>query len=401
MAQQPCPSNNLNHVKGEWKPFSGHTGTMKITFLIFLSVLYSGLAAQSPCPADLNTVAGKWKQTQDYYNPPFTYKANAGSYDKANAKQVLEQTLELVKQAYPNPIGCNANYDMQFPFAGFNRGLPSGYFLRTGFFNFYCENNSTKEIESTNVWLTVAVNSFVNTWFLSGVAPPQAGPRDNDKKFNADDDENYTISGKTVYAIPAYKSEMRGIEYYAADYPGNNAENAGIQYFIVKNKKIPLFLPVHRQEYVLQFQKELAEYRQIEKNRLQNWIKIAPDDESSKIFLQKFDAFMEKYQRGVDEYLKTASTEELSKPVYDLLPLSPTNTDNPEVEFTDYGKKQVVYFNEKYMDVKLKADKPQFMVVELRAERDEGDARFKWRWELRETFNNVLNLEELRKLLIP
>ena len=373
---------------------------MKRLFLLSYIIITLGQGARGQCPADLNTATGKWKQTQDYFNPPFTYKANAGSYDKANAKQVLEQTLELIKQAYPDPMGCNANYEMQFPFAGSNTGLPFGYFLRTGFFSLYCENNSVKETEATNVWLTVTVNSLENSWFLSVISPPQAGPGENDKKFNTDADENYTISGKTVYAIPAYKSEIRGAEYFAADYRGMNAEDAGIQYFIINKEEVPLFIPIQRKEYMLQFQKELAEYHLTEKNRLQKWINIAPEDESSKNFLRKFDEFMGKYQKSVDVYLKTASTEELSKPVNDLLPLLPANTDNPEVEFTDYGKKQVVYFNEKYMNVKLKADQPQFIIVELRAAGDDGDNRFKWRWELRKLLNNALNFDELRKLLV-
>jgi hypothetical protein len=232
----------------------------KITLIFSIYLLLTSIV-NGQCPNDLNTVQGTWKEDNNYFNPPFNYKANAAKYDRANAKRVLNQILGSVKQAYPNPSGCNANYDMQFPFANFGQELPYGYFLRVGFFNFYCENNLPEEIESTNVWLTVGVNSFPGTWFLSGVSPPQAGPGDSDKKFNANTDENYTISGKTVYSIPAYKSETNGTEYFAADYRGNDTESAGVQYFIVKKEEAPLFIPVQRREYLVQFREELKEYK--------------------------------------------------------------------------------------------------------------------------------------------
>lgn len=371
----------------------------KLTLIFGINLLLSCLV-YGQCPDDLNKVQGKWKEVNNYYNPPFNYKANAAKYDKANAKRVLDQILGTLKQAYPNPIGCNASYDMQFPFANFGQELPYGYFLRVGFFNFYCENNLPEEIESTNVWLTVEVNSFPGTWFLSVVSPPQADPGDSDKKFNANADENYTISGKTVYSIPAYKSETNGIEYYAADYRGNDTENSGVLYFIVKKDEAPLFIPVQRKEYILQFQKELEEYISLEKDRLQKWIKIAPEDESSKNFLTKFESFMEKYQKAVDDYLTNSSAEELSKTVYELLPLIPSNTESPAVEFMEKGKTQLVFYNDKYMNPKLKDDVPQFIIIELRAEGKNGDTRYKWRWELREKFSNQLDFEGLKKLLI-
>lgn len=372
---------------------------MKIITLIFSISLLLNFITNGQCPDDLNTVQGTWKEVNNYYNPPFRYKANAARYDKTNAQRVLDQILGTVKQAYPNPAGCNASYDMQFPFANFGQQLPYGYFLRVGFFNFYCENDVPEEIESTNVWLTVEVNSFPGTWFLSGVSPPQAGPGDSDKKFNANGDENYTISGKTVYSIPAYKSEIKGTEYYTADYRGDDTENAGVQYFIVKKDEAPLLIPVQRKEYILQFQKELEEYISLEKDRLQKWIKIAPEDESSKNFLPRFESFMERYQKAVDDYLTNSSAEELSKTLYELLPLIPSNTESPAVEFMEKGKTQLVYYNDKYMNPKLKDDVPQFLIIELRAEGDDGDTRFKWRWELRDEFSNKLDFEGLKKLL--
>jgi hypothetical protein len=371
----------------------------KITLIFSIYLLLTSIV-NGQCPNDLNTVQGTWKEDNNYFNPPFNYKANAAKYDRANAKRVLNQILGSVKQAYPNPSGCNANYDMQFPFANFGQELPYGYFLRVGFFNFYCENNLPEEIESTNVWLTVGVNSFPGTWFLSGVSPPQAGPGDSDKKFNANTDENYTISGKTVYSIPAYKSETNGTEYFAADYRGNETESAGVQYFIVKKEEAPLFIPVQRREYLVQFREELKDYESLEKTRLQNWIKIAPEDESSKNFLIRFESFMEKYQKAVDDYLTNSSAEELSKTVYELLPLIPSNTESPEVEFMEKGKSQLVYYNDKYMNPKLKDDVPQFLIIELRAEGDNGETRNKWRWELREKFSNDLDFRGLKKLLI-
>jgi hypothetical protein len=371
----------------------------KITLIFSIYLLLTSIV-NGQCPNDLNTVQGTWKEVNNYFNPPFTYKANAAKYDRANAKRVLDQVLSTVKQAYPNPSGCNANYDMQFPFANFGQELPYGYFLRVGFFNFYCENNLPEEIESTNVWLTVGVNCFYSTWFLSGVSPPQAGPRDSDKKFNANGDETYTISGKTVYTIPAYKSEIKGTDYYAADYRGNDTESAGVLYFIVKKDDVPLFIPVQRKEYILQFQKELEEYISLEKDRLQKWIKIAPEDESSKNFLPRFESLMERYQKAVDDYLTNSSAEELSKTVYELLPLIPSNTESPAVEFMEKGKSQLVYYNDKYMNPKLKDDVPQFILIELRAEGDNGETRNKWRWELREKFSNDLDFRGLKKLLI-
>jgi hypothetical protein len=133
---------------------------------------------------------------------------------------------------------------------------------------------------------------------------------------------------------------------------------------------------------------------------LQNWIKIAPEDESSKNFLIRFESFMEKYQKAVDDYLTNSSAEELSKTVYELLPLIPSNTESPAVEFMEKGKSQLVYYNDKYMNPKLKDDVPQFLIIELRAEGDNGETRNKWRWELREKFSNELDFEGLKKLLI-
>lgn len=196
------------------------------------------------------------------------------------------------------------------------------------------------------------------------------------------------------------KAHAKKVEYYAADYRGNNTESAGVQYFIVKKEEVPLFIPVQRKEYLLQFREELKEYISLEKTRLQNWIKIAPEDESSKNFLIRFESFMGKYQKAVDDYLTNISNEELSKTVFELLPLIPSNTVSPAVEFSEKGKTQLVYYNDKYMNPKLKDDVPQFIIIELRAEGDNRENRFQWRWKLREKFSDNLDFEGLKKLLI-
>jgi hypothetical protein len=368
---------------------------------IFLVLLFPLLTpvSEAQCPQDPNTVAGGWKEVSDYYNPPFNYRANSARFDRAGAGKILEEVLELTKRAYPNPTGCNANYDMRFPFANFHRDLPFGYFLRVGFFNFSCEGNTPKEIDSTNVWLTVEVNSLTNSRFLSVVSPPQAGPSDSDERFNADEDGNYTVAGKTVYAIPHVKDERRGVEYFAAEDYGEERGGPGIQYFIIRKDGIPLFLPVSRRDYLLQFRQELAGYRQAELNRLNNWQAAVPEDQSIKIHMANFNDAMGRYAEAVAAYLANAPKQEMDQPVWDLLPLLPADTVNPRVEFTNHGKRQMAYFNGAYMNSKLRGDMPQFMVVELRAEGKTADPRFRWRWDLREKFSGGMDFQALGKLI--
>lgn len=369
--------------------------------LIRLVALYLVLIgpANAQCPPDVNTVAGSWKESSDHYNPPFNYRADTAGVDKAWARRVLDDVLAIARQAFPDPAGFNANYDMQFPFASFHAGLPHGYFLRTGFFNFYCEGGAPREIDSTNVWLTVEVNGFASTRFLSVVTPPQAGPRDSDERFNADADENYTVAGKTVYAIPDAKGASRGVEYYSADDPGAARGGPGIQYFLLSRDSAPLFTAVSRRDYLLQFQQELDAYRQAELVRLNNWLAAAPGDESAVRQIANFSGMMDKYSAAVAAYLANAPTDEMEKPLWDLLPLIPANTDAPQVEFTNYAKKQLVYFNDAYMNPAMNAAVPQFILVELRAEGAADDPRFRWRAELREKFSSGLDLQRLAGLI--
>jgi hypothetical protein len=366
---------------------------MKRLYFILMCIALSlpqGLSAS--CPDDLFTVDGKWKEVSDYYSPSFTYKASAGSYSKHEAEAIILKVLEIAKSAYPLPKGCHANYDKHFPFASFLSPLPFGYFLRTGFFNFYCSGGSVSQIESTNVWLTIEINSFSNTRFLTLVTPPQAGPSDNDPVFNSNEDYNYLVNGRPVFYIPSQKEEREHLTYFMSD-QGN------VQYFLITRDSAALFIPVSRKDYLEQFKSELKDYRIYKEKTLTKWLNIAPDDESTRNFLARFGPSIEKYIQTVDRYLSQTSADELAKPVSDLLPLLPADMDNPEVIFTSFKNRQMVYFNKEYMSPKLKAHTPQFIMVELRAEKDDGSDRFRWRTAVRENFEKNLDFRELKLML--
>lgn len=356
----------------------------------------SPLSAQAPCPpGDVNQHLGAWR-ARPFPQAAATFRAAAGSYNRAAADRTLETILGLIRAAYPQPTGTNAYHDRNLTFSSPSRGVPFGYSLSVAFSGFKCTPaGKLAELGESGVFINVDVNRFESAGLLMKASARTMRTVKGEVAINAagDEDGQYTIGGRRVFLIPATAGEPRGVDYYAMNEYSRTGDPPDWQWFVVRKPGVPLVVPVTRREYAQQFRNELETFTARELESRQEWARQSGDT-SAASHDAAFARSQAAYLRAVDDYLNNAGERELARPVSEHLMFIPSDPDNPAVRFRDDDRVMAV-LNPAYMDPALPAHVPQFIVIQLSARA----GRYPWEKDLRARISSGLDVDALRGLL--
>jgi hypothetical protein len=354
------------------------------------------VSAQAPCPpGDVNQHQGAWR-ARPFPRSAATFKAAAGSYNRAVASGTLDTILGLLRAAYPQPAGTNAYFDRDLTFSTPSRGVPFGYALSVAFGGFQCTPaGKLAELGESGVFINVDVNSVGSAGLVTTVAAREINTLKGTVTLNAasDEDSQYTIGGKRAFLIPATAGEHRGVDYYAKNEYSRTGDPPDWQWFVVRKPGVPLLIPVTRREYVQQFRSELATFNAREFEVLRDSARQSGETNMPPQ-LAAFERSQAAYLRAVDDYLKNAGERELARPVSEHLMFMPRDPDNPSVQCRD-GDRVMAFLNPAYMDPARPAHVPQFIVIQLSARA----ARYPWEKDLRDRISAGLDVDALRGLL--
>ncbi len=286
--------------------------------------------AQQPCNEDsLMNIKGKW-----------TKSTGSNSY-RAKSPQVvtgLENILQLLKAAYPEPKGMEARWDSE---QGRHESLiqngPIAFDFMASFKKYYCDliiGNKSNNYKS----------SFGNKHFLSDETGTWFYVWANWPGWFASEDGEFKIESKHVYMLTPKMGELDGFQVVAGR-DGDSPNQFSRTILVTRQGRSP-FIPVTQKQF------------------LQDFLKEKEAD-----FLRQNGATPEIYYKKeiktAQDYLANTSEEELAKPGYHE---GPTHSFDFK-KFADEKKGYLmVQVNESYFNKKLPSYMPQFLVVY-------------WRWE--------------------
>jgi hypothetical protein len=364
--------------------------------LLLLLACASTMPAQTPCPpGDISQRTGAW-QRRPFPKAAGTYRAAPGSYDRAAADRTLDTILALFRAAYPQPTGTNAYFDRDLTFSTPSRGVPFGYALSLAFSGFYCTSaGRLAEYGESGVFVNVEVNRFESAGLLVAASAPSMSTSAGQHRFNPADGEDtqYTIGGRRIFLMPTTSGTHRGADYYAKHEYATDRDPPDWQWFVIRKPDVPLLLPVTRREYVQQFRSELQDYTEREiANRLE-WARQSGDN-TVVAQVPVFARGQAAYLQAVDDYLARADAAELARPVSAPLMFLARDPDNPAVQFRD-GARIMATLNPAYLDTRVPAHVPRFIVIQLSARA----TRHPYEANLRERIAAGLDIDALKALL--
>ena len=351
----PCPTDNLSDYPGAWKPFSG----------------YSAVAQ---------------------------FKAKPGSYNKSAAAANLDKLLALAKQAYPQPLGGNANFTKYLDFSSAYSFMPIGYHLHIGHPGFVCgARNNIDLTYETGVSLKFSINN--PEIFASHITPYKVNGTDHYIGAMKNAESAYGINGQSVFLIHENFVSTNGwLDHYTEKIYRN--EEPTQQWYIIRRENEPLFRYVTRKEYLTQFREEIKEYRDVYIRHIENQYKKYP--ESFKQTYEGLDDYRRRAEnaiRLVDNYLKNKSHEELSKPLSELINFEYIlYSDATELKFRE-DRFLLAFFNENYLDKKLPLHIPQFIVVFLSGSAHDKTGPHAWKYNFRKKMMDGLDFKAMYNML--
>lgn len=371
----------------------------KITSICFCFTLIDISAQSNPCPTkNLSDYPGTWKPRSSYRGVgPAQKTPPAGTYNKVIAGANLDKLLVLAKNAYPEPKGGNAYFTKLTDPRILYKWEKFGYKLYIGHSSFVCTAGQkiTESVE-TGVYLEFYVNNFSD--FVSPVGAPTMNESNLRYFPAAKDDDTYTIGGKRVFRIPInHISSNSGMDQYTEKIYGNNEPRE--RWFILRKENVPLFRYITRKEYIIQFKEEIRlyknEYIQYVKT---NYQKHPEAMQSTFDWLPKFEANAEKLTRRIDEYLQNSSTEELNKPMAELIHYGILFNDDPKLRFLE-DRFHLVFINEDYFDLKKPVHIPQLIIVKLSSPPANKNPEYAWRDHFRNSIINGLDMKAISSMI--
>ena len=360
-----------------------------VILLLVLPLLPGPLSAQTECTdADILAKKGTWEKRPD---------ANL-RYDK-NQTQILrslDSVSKLLQGAIPEPKGIKAAWyrTMADPLLP---GWPVAYEFNSLYFCWFCSKEMHKvalETE-TGTWVWVHVNSW--GWFFGD------RPKEKDLKVN----------GAFIYNMPVKVGTWKGYDLYQSIIdPSNRCIVLG------RHGGLP-FRPVTEQEYLNSLRAFLVEEKKpIGPSPEQQ----AADDQKEIDRIQKSDAKPELKQamlkgiherqqmqaqsagvnpvskaidqqiQAIDNYLRNTPTDQLQQPA--ILPRQGRTPFDGSFTTLQNGGQLKITVNQEYLDRRLAAGRPQFMVLY-------------WAWEKRnaasmnfkQQFESDFPIEKLQAML--
>jgi len=366
--------------------------------LIFLLIAIAATAQEtSPCPTEnLSQYPGKWKPRNGYVAGG-QYKAKPGTYNKSAASVNLDKLLALAKQAYPTPMGGDADFTRYLDFSSAYSFMPIGYRLYIGHPGFTCSNtNKIALTYETGVYLNIAINNFEN--FASHLTAQQVAGTNKYIGAIKNSEPDYGINGKRVFLIPGNFISSNGwMDHYSKLDSGKEPTE---QWFLIHRENEPLFNFVTRREYLTQFREELREYRDVYTRHIESEYKKYPESYKSVYNdLGNYKIKTDNAIKRVDEYLKNKSEEELNKPVSDQLSFEMfIHGDDKEIKFRE-DRFYMAYFNDAYQDKKLPLHIPQFMIAEFSANANDKTGRHAWKYNFRQKIMESLDFKAMYNML--
>ncbi len=351
----PCPTNNLSNYPGAWKPFSG----------------YSVVAR---------------------------FQAKPGSYNKAAAAANLDKLLALAKQAYPQPMGGNANFTKYLDFSTAYSFMPIGYHLHIGHSAFVCgARNNIDLTYETGVTLKISINN--PEVFASHITPYKVNGTDHYIGAMKNAESAYGVNGQSVFLVHENFVSTNGwLDHYTEKVYRN--EDPTQQWYIIRRQNEPLFRYVTRKEYLTQFREEIKEYRDVYIRHIENQYKKYP--ESFKQTYEGLDDYKRRAEnaiRLVDDYLKNKSKEELSKPLSELINFEYILfSDATELKFRE-DRFHLAFYNDEYLDKKLPTHIPQFIVVFLSGSAQDKTGPDAWKYNFRKKMMDGLDFKAMYNML--
>lgn len=375
---------------------------MKILISVILTFLFysASVLAQntSPCPTEnLSQYPGEWKPRNGYVAEA-QYKAKPGTYNKSAASINLDKLLALAKQAYPKPLGGDANFTRYLDFSSAYSYMPIGYRLYIGHPGFICSNtNKIALTYETGVYLNIAINNFEN--FASHVTAQQVAGTNKYIGSVKNSESDYGINGKRVFLIPGDFINSNGWKDHYSEklYSG---EEPAEQWFIIHREKEPLFNFVTRREYMTQFREEIREYRDVYIRHIESEYKKYPESYKSVYDdLGNYKTKSDHAIKRVDDYLKSKSEEDLNKPVSNPFNFEMfIHSDDMEIKFRE-DRFYMAYFNDAYLDKKLPLHIPQFMIVQLSATSHDKTGKNVWKYNFRQKMMGSLDFKAMYNMM--
>jgi hypothetical protein len=274
-------------------------------------------------------INGKWAKS-----------TGSNSY-RAKSPQVVmrvENILQLLKAAYPEPKGTEAHWDSE---QGRHESLvqngPIAYDFMASFKKYYCQliigskSNNYKSSYGNKHFLS----DETGTWFYVWANRPG---------WFASEDGEFKIESKQVYMLTPKMGEINGFQVYAGR-DGDTPNQFSRTILITRPGQSP-FIPVTRKQFLQAFLKEKEADFQRQNGAI-------PED------------YYKKEIKTAQNYLTNSSEEELNMPAYHE---GPTHSFDFK-KFADENKGyMMVQVNESYFNKKLPTYMPQFLVAY-------------WRWE--------------------
>ena len=369
--------------------------TSALLFFISLSLQAQDI---NPCPTDnLSNHPGFWKPYIGYRGAG-QFKAKPGTYSKSVADANLDKMLAFAKQAYPQPMGGIANFTKYPSFSSAYSFMPFGYSLYIGHPGFVCgANNKIDLTYETGVSLEISINN--PELFASHLSSYQVNGTDHYIGGFKNDESHYSINGKRVFLIHENFVSTNGwMDHYTEQIHGNQEPRE--QWYIVRRENEPLFRYVTRKEYLTQFREEIKEYRDVYIRHIESQYKEFPES-----FKQTYDGLDEYRRRAenairlVDNYLENKGTEELSKPLSNLVSVEHLLYSGTTELIFPVDRFHLVYFNEEYLDKKLPLHIPQFIIIRLSGS-SFGDTGTKaWKDNFRKKMMEGLDFKAMHNML--
>lgn len=383
-----------------------YTGKFIYTLLFILFLIQTEkLAAQYSCNDTtlIMNKKGSWRKSNDVI-----HDREISAAAKTDVYKRINQLFEFVKEAYPQPIGCEPKWYHTIESRKNKSPVPGGpqpYSFNSLYLKYSCDKRA-KDLfveDATGTWLWIFVNQY--SWLLK-------------------DSYKIEIDGKPVqtFQMPARAGEINGLPYYWISSFNPNAKT-----ILFTRKDENLFTSITRRQYLEWYIKDKEKRnKEGEEQIMKTKIRPAAEQEAEKnrqlqkIIDQNAKQTEKKKEAAINYFLKTYQTDEERrderlqryrentakelKKYYDELNNSDETTLNKPAWFggtkgifSDEEKKgnwTLVVINESYFRKTLPPNEPQLIIFQWNYTENHISDRF-----LNEELMNKFPFNKLQELI--